>query len=112
MINTPSKLIPLLLTMLLFCCTPVEKEKENYGIILMEVVTRGSYQFLIKIGEEPFYPENLPEEFKEEGLRVKIKYREKGYHQDIFMPAPNDVPVKKYSAPVIYLTDITKAPSL
>lgn len=90
-------------------CTPVEKEKENYGKIVMEVATRGSYQYLIQIGEESFYPENLPVDYRESDLRVKIKYREKGYHKTIFMPAPNDVPVKKFSAPVIYLTEIEKA---
>jgi hypothetical protein len=104
-----SKTFFFLLSALLMCsCTPVEKEKEDHGKIVMEVATRGSYQYLIQIGEESYYPENLPEDFKESDLRVKIKYREKGYHKDIFMPAPNDVPVKKFSAPVIYLTEIEK----
>lgn len=108
MMDCSKNLFLLLSVLLLCCCTPVDKEKEDYGYIVMEVATRGSFQYLIQIGGGSFYPENLPEDFKEADLRVKIKYREKEYHKDIYMPAPNDVPVKKFSAPVIYLTEIEK----
>ncbi len=101
-------IIVLILSQFLYTCTHLEKPKEKSGEIIMEVATRGSYQFLISIDGKPFWPENLPVEFLHPGLKVKVKYTEKGYLKNIYKPAPNDVPVKDYLAPAIYLLEIEK----
>lgn len=72
----------------------------------MEPATRGSYQYLIKIDNDLYWPENLPEKFKVPDLKIRVKFMNTGSFKDIYKPAPNDVPVKDYTVPIIRILEI------
>lgn len=88
------------------CGLDEEPNMEGNAEVVISVATRGGYQFLIKFNDRLYYPENLPEEFRvvtQEPIPVHIKFQLLDYQQDIFYPAPNDVPVFLKSIPVIKL---------
>lgn len=97
-----------LITGFLHSCTSLEKPVKASGEIMMKPQTRGSFQYLIKTEKELFWPENLPEDFHDPGLKVKFKYFKKDYSKDIYKPAPNDIPIKDFAVPAIYLLKIRK----
>lgn len=90
----------------LYSCSTIDAVEEKTGLIVMEVATRGSHQYLIKVDEEFFWPENLPEQFKIPELEVKVKYRKKEGSKIIYKPAPNDVPIQDYTVPIITILNI------
>lgn len=84
---------------------------EGNGEVVINVATRGSYQFLILYEKELYYPENLPEEYKvvsQDPIQVSVKFHLTGEEADIFTPAPNDVPLFLKSIPVIRLEEIKR----
>jgi hypothetical protein len=85
--------------------------KEGDAKVVIQVATRGSYQFLIKFENSFYFPENLPEEYKvvsQDPIPVFIKFKLTDEEADIFTPAPNDVPVFLKSIPVIRLSEIKR----
>ena len=85
--------------------------KEGNGEVVINVATRGSYQFLILYGKELYYPGNLPEEYKvisQEAIPVFIRFKLTDEEADVFTPAPNDVPIFLKSIPVIRLAEISR----
>lgn len=93
------------------CGHDFEPEREGDAEVVISVATRGGYQFLINFNDDLYYPENLPEEFKvvtQEPIPVRIKFQLQDYEEDIFQPAPNDVPVFLKKLPVIKLISIVK----
>jgi hypothetical protein len=85
--------------------------KEGDAKVVIQVATRGSYQFLILYEKELYYPENLPEEYKvvsQDTIPVFIRFKLTDEGADIFTPAPNDVPVFMKSIPVIRLAEIRR----
>jgi len=92
----------------LYSCSAIEAVKEKTGVIVMEVATRGSYQYLIKVDDELLWPENLPEQFKIPDLQIKVKYSKKRGSKIIYKPAPNDVPIKDYTVPIITILEISE----
>jgi hypothetical protein len=84
---------------------------EGNGEVVINVATRGSYQFLILYEKEHYFPENLPEEFKvvsQDPISVFIRFKLTDEEADIFTPAPNDVPILLKSIPVIRLAEIKR----
>jgi hypothetical protein len=84
---------------------------EGNGEVVINVATRGSYQFLIRYKDGVYYPENLPEEYKvvsQDPIPVFIRFKLTDEGADIFTPAPNDVPVFMKSIPVIRLAEIRR----
>ena len=93
------------------CGEEFEPEKEGTGQVVISVASRGVYQFLILFDGNLYYPENLPIQYKvvsQEPILVNIRFQVLDYQQDIFEPAPNDVPVFLKKLPVIRLIDIEK----
>lgn len=93
------------------CAHDFEHEKEGNGQVLISVASRGVYQFLIQFDDDLYYPENLPIAYKvvsQEPIPVRIRFRLMDYQQDIFQPAPNDVPDFLKKLPVIRLISIEK----
>ncbi|WP_373497650.1 hypothetical protein [Aquiflexum sp.] len=81
------------------------------GEVVLNVATRGSYQFLIRYDNELYYPEDLAEEYKDINqtpIPVFIRFRLTDKEADIFTPAPNDIPVFLKSIPVIRLEQIRR----
>jgi hypothetical protein len=81
------------------------------GEVVINVTTRGSYQFLIRYKNQDYYPGNLPEEFKivrQEPIPVFIKFTLTEEDADIFTPGADDGPVFLKSIPVIRLVEIKR----
>lgn len=109
----PWKIYVLVITLLSIysCGHDFEPEKDGNAEVVISVASRGVYQFLIKFNDNLYYPENLPEEFKvvsQEPIPVRVKFQLLDYHEDIFQPAPNDVPIFLKKLPVIRLISIDK----
>ncbi|WP_162342881.1 hypothetical protein [Cyclobacterium salsum] len=102
----------LFLLFLIFSCeNNMDPNREGTAEVVISVASRGFYQFLIKFDDDLYYPENLPEEFKvvsQEPIPANIKFRLLDDQEDIFQPAPNDVPVFLMSVPVIKIVSIKK----
>ncbi|WP_163378461.1 hypothetical protein [Cyclobacterium sp. SYSU L10401] len=97
---------------LIFSCENyTSPNREGTAEVVISVASRGFYQFLIKFDDDLYYPENLPEEFKvvsQEPIPVDIKFQLLDDQEDIFQPAPNDVPVFLMSVPLIKIVSIEK----
>jgi hypothetical protein len=106
----------LFLLFLIFSCeNNVGPNREGTAEVVINVASRGGYQFLITFDENLYFPENLPDEFKvvsQEPIPVNIKFQLLNYQEDIFEPAPNDVPVFLMSVPVIRILSIEKIQSV
>ncbi|WP_114751783.1 hypothetical protein [Pleomorphovibrio marinus] len=88
-----------------------DPKREGNAEVVINTTTRGGYQFLIQFNNELYYPENLPEEFKvitQEPIPVYIQFEPLEYLEDLFRPAPNDVPVFWKAIPAIRLLSIKK----
>jgi hypothetical protein len=102
------------LFLILSCENNIGPNREGTAEVVINVASRGGYQFLIKFDEILYYPENLPEEFKvisQEPIPVAIKFQLLDDQEDIFEPAPNDIPVFLMSVPVIRILSIEKSAS-
>ena len=96
--------------LLIFSCeNNIGPNREGTAEVVISVASRGGYQFLIKFDDKLYYPENLPEEYKvvtQEPIPIKIKFQLLDKREDIFEPAPNDVPVFLMSIPAIRIIAI------
>lgn len=93
------------------CGEGFDPEKEGNGQVVISVASRGVYQFLILFDGDLYYPENLPIQYKvvsQEPIPINLRFQIQDYQQDIFEPAPNDVPVFLKRIPVIRLIYIEK----
>lgn len=93
------------------CENNIDPNREGTAEVVISVASRGFYQFLIKFDDDLYYPENLPEEFRvvsQEPIPVNIEFQLLNDQEDIFQPAPNDVPVFLMSLPVIKIVSIEK----
>jgi hypothetical protein len=93
------------------CISSKDPLKEGNAEVVINVASRGAYQFLIRYENDLFYPENLPAEYQiivQEPIPVFIKFNLTEEKADIFTPAPNDVPVFLKSIPVIRLVEIKR----
>lgn len=101
----------ILLVFILFvsCVEDNDLIKNGNAEVVINVATRGSYQFLIKFEENFYFPENLPEEYKaivQNPIPIFVKFKFTDREEAIFKPAPNDVPIFDKSLPVIEIIDI------
>jgi len=79
------------------------------GTIYIEAATRGSYQYLINVDNQSYWPENLPQEFKNPNIQnrpILVRFERTGETQDIYRPAPNDIPVFGYTVQVVRILSI------
>lgn len=76
------------------------------GTIKVFVCSRGCYQYLLEYNGQYYYPGELPEKFKEDGLKVVFSGIFKDTETAINKPAPNDVPVFDFNAQDIELSSI------
>ncbi|MBR9773517.1 MAG: hypothetical protein GYB55_00355 [Cytophagales bacterium] len=111
------KVKPLLFFLLLIfsCENNVGPNREGTAEVAISVASRGGYQFLIEFDGDLYFPENLPEEFRvvsQEPIPVNIKFQILDNKEDIFQPAPNDVPIILMSVPVINILSIEKIKSI
>lgn len=110
--KTYSKICFLFFLVLLSGCLDDQSQlKKGDALVVINVATRGSYQFLIQFENKLYYPKDLPETFKEIGqhpIQVSIIFRLTGEQKDIFKPAPNDIPVFNQSIPEIEIIEIDK----
>ena len=95
------------MTMLLsFSCADNTEPREMPASIFVEVATRGSYQYLIRVNDQLYYPDNLPEKYQDpqfHNLPIYVSFIVLEQTRDIYQPAPNDIPVLAYTVPVINL---------
>ncbi|WP_114752738.1 hypothetical protein [Pleomorphovibrio marinus] len=108
-----SKTYLLYLPWILFysCVSDTDPYKGGNAEVVINVMTRGGYQFLVLFEDNLYYPENLPEEYKivvQEPIPVHTRFKVLDYERDIFGPAPNDVPVFLKSIPAITLLEINQ----
>jgi len=79
------------------------------GTILIEAATRGSYQYLIRIDGQSYFPENLPQEYQNPNIQhrpILVRFELTGETQEIYVPAPNDVPIYGYTVQVVRILSI------
>jgi hypothetical protein len=76
------------------------------GTIKVFVCSRGCYQYLLEYNSKYYYPGELPEKFKEDGLEVIFSGIFKDTETAINKPAPNDKPVFDFNAQDIELSSI------
>lgn len=83
--------------------------KKGNAEVIINVATRGSYQFIIQYENNLYYPVNLPESYKtvqQEPIPVYVIFSLTGKEADLFKPAPNDASVFFKSIPEINITTI------
>ena len=73
------------------------------GAIKVFVCTRGCYQYLLAYNGEYYFPDTLPEDLKEDGLKVVFSGELKDTETAINKPSPNDIPVFDFNAQDIEL---------
>lgn len=101
----------LLITLLFGCVEDQGELKKGDAQVLLNVASRGSYQYVIQFEDKLYYPKALPETFKEIGqhpIEVSITFKLTGAQKDLFKPAPNDIPVLDQSIPEIEIIEIEK----
>ncbi|KEO75270.1 hypothetical protein [Anditalea andensis] len=90
-------------------CEPADHSVYKSGIIYIEAATRGSYQYLILIDEQRYWPENLPQFYQDPNIQnrpIFVRYELTGDTYDVYVPAPNDIPVFGYTVQKIRLVSI------
>lgn len=103
--------ICLFLTLLYGCVEDQGQIEKGDAEVLINVASRGSYQFLIQFEDKLYYPKALPETFKVIGqhpIPVSITFKLTGEQKDLFKPAPNDIPIFDQSIPEIEIVEIEK----
>lgn len=101
----------LFFTLLGSCVQDNNLLKKGNGEVVINTMTRGGYQFLIRFEDKLYYPINLPESYKtiqQEPILIFVIFSLTGEKADIFGPAPNDVPVYIKSIPEINITNINR----
>jgi hypothetical protein len=110
--KTYSRICFLFFLILLSGCLDDQSQlKKGDALVVINVATRGSYQFLIQFENKLYYPKDLPEIFKVIGqhpIQVSIIFKLTGEQRDIFTPAPNDVPIFFKAIPEIDVIEIDK----
>ncbi len=76
------------------------------GEIKVFVCSRGCYQYLLAYNGEYYHPISLPENLKEDGIKVVFSGTLQDTETAIKKPAPNDVPIFDFNAQDIKLTSI------
>lgn len=107
--NQKYNLLLLFIILTATSCKNNEAALSSVGTILVETATRGSYQYLIRIEEQTYFPENLPKRFQTTNNHEKqiyVQFELTGHHQEILIPAPNDIPVYGYTVPIIIIMSI------
>jgi hypothetical protein len=100
-----------LLITALSCKRDKEEEEPQYknGTILVVPETRISNQYLIRIDEQSYWPENLPQEYQNPDIPnrpILVRYELTGASRDINVPGPNDIPEFGYTVPVVRIISI------
>ncbi|AFD05678.1 hypothetical protein [Solitalea canadensis] len=88
------------------CATAQKNYKMSDAEIKMIVISRGSYQYLVRIGETTYFPKNLSEEFKQDGLKVHLTYKVLELKEKVYKPSPTDVPEVDYEVNVIEIKEM------
>ncbi|MGY6521804.1 MAG: hypothetical protein ACXIUD_08760 [Mongoliitalea sp.] len=93
------------------CSEDEDPLRQGNGEVVINVATRGSYQFIIRFRGKLYYPTNLPEEYKvvvQEPIPVHVVFSLTGNQATLFRPAANDVPIPDRDIPEIELLSIIR----
>lgn len=88
------------------CASAQKKYQMANAEIKMNVISRGAYQYLVKIGDTVYFPKNLKEEFKQDGLKVQLTYKVLSQKEKVYKPSPTDVPEVDYEVDVIEIKEM------
>ncbi|MDN3670298.1 hypothetical protein QWY93_13555 [Echinicola jeungdonensis] len=91
-------------------CQTSKNLRQGTGWVLAKTATRGSQQYLIVVDNQWYYPEELPEKFKMDSVRVQVKYRVLDRLDTVFKPAPNDLLEFDFTARAIKVKKIKLLP--
>jgi hypothetical protein len=114
MVNQLKFWVFMIVSSLLFvsaCGSDEDRTPETLGKIIVEAATKGTQQYLIEIKNKRYWPENLPEEYKQptnQDLEVLLRFTQLDAQKDIYLPSPNDIPVFAYTVPVIQILEIRR----
>lgn len=103
--------IAILLFVVNGCTESPNPLRQGNAEIVINVPTRGSYNFLIRFQGDLYYPTNLPELFQvisQEPILVSIQFELTGNQKTISRPAPNDVPIPFRDIPLVNILSISK----
>ncbi|UKJ08852.1 hypothetical protein [Solitalea lacus] len=92
----------------LSCASAQISPKMESAEIKMNVISRGSYQYLIKIGEHLYLPKSLSDEYKEEGLKIEISYVVLSKKGIVYKTSPTDAPLPDFKVNYIDIKSIKK----
>jgi hypothetical protein len=109
--NTIIKLlfIPIVvLTLLSTNCKKANHVEDTNATIELSVMSRGAYQYLIKINTDTYLSENLPQEFQKDKLEVLIDYKVLDKKAIVYKPGATDIPKEDYQVNLIDIIKIEK----
>lgn len=103
--------ITILLLLFSSCAESPSPLRQGNAEIVINIPTRGFYNFLIRFQGDLYYPTNLPESFQvlsQEPILVSIQFELTGNQKTISRPAPNDVPIPFRDIPEVSILSISK----
>lgn len=74
--------------------------------IEINVMSRGAYQYLIKIEDKAYLSENLPSEFQKDKMKVTLEYKILNEKGAVYKPGPTDIPQEDYQVDMIDIVKI------
>ncbi|UJP65410.1 hypothetical protein [Mongoliitalea daihaiensis] len=103
--------IAILLLIVSSCAESPNPLRQGNAEIVINVATRGVYNFLIRFQGDLYYPTNLPESFQvlsQEPILVSIQFELTGNQKTISRPAPNDIPIPFREIPEVNILSISR----
>jgi len=93
------------------CKRDKEEDDPQYlnGVIIVEPETRISNQYLIRVEEQSYWPENLPQQFRNPNMHnrpILVRFELTGDTRDINVPGPSDIPVFGYTVQAVRILSI------
>lgn len=100
-------LIPIFaFTLLSANCQKTTTATSADATIETNVMSRGAYQYLIKIGDKTYLSENLPSEFQKDKMKVTLEYKVLNEKGAVYKPGPTDIPQEDYQVDMIDIVKI------
>jgi len=110
--NFPRILFYLILLMVTFSCRNEKEEDEpayQAGTIIVEAETRISFQYLIQVDEQSYWPDNLPQVYQNPDNHerpILVRFELTGETQDVNVPDPSGLPIFGYTVQRVRILSI------
>jgi len=101
----------LLLIAAFSCKRDAEEEEPQYkeGVIIVEAETRISFQYLIRVEGQSYWPDNLPQVYQDPNNQerpILVRFELTGETRDVNVPDPSGIPTFGYTVQRIRILSI------